>query len=84
MNNKVLVTLIVPEIHEVMDVYVPVNIRVGTLTNLINKMLIENKKDINFVDKKRRIYDIKQDNVFDINLLIRDTNIRNGTKILFM
>ena len=41
MNNKVLVHLLLPEIDDSFDVFVPINIRIGTVVNLINKSIKE-------------------------------------------
>ena len=39
MSNKVLVHLLLPEIDEAYDVFIPINIRIGTVIKLINKSL---------------------------------------------
>ena len=47
MNNKVLIQLIVPEIEEKYDLFIPINRRVGTVINLISKAIFELNNDVN-------------------------------------
>ena len=41
MKNKVLIELIVPEIDEKFDLFIPVNKRIGNLIVLLNKSVSE-------------------------------------------
>ena len=41
MKNKVLVHLLIPEIDQEYDVFIPINIRIGTVIELLNKSLME-------------------------------------------
>ena len=41
MKNKVLVHLLIPEIDQEYDVFIPINVRIGTVIELLNKSLME-------------------------------------------
>jgi len=84
MKNKVLIRLIVPEIDEYYDIFVPVNVRIGTIIKLINKSLVEFTNGAFKADNKRRLYDSVDVGFYDYNDIIRKTNIRNGSSVIFM
>ena len=84
MNNKVLVHLLLPEIDDSFDVFVPINIRIGTVVNLINKSIKELSGGICDEKKGRKLYNIEDSNIYPSNLLVRETNIGNGTTVVFM
>jgi hypothetical protein len=85
MNNKVIIKAIFPTIDKSYDIKVPVN----ELTWKINKLIVKAVFDMNGIS-----VDLKNDNFIMINKAtgeiyknndsIIDTNIRNGTEILFL
>ncbi|MBE6155828.1 MAG: hypothetical protein E7164_03620 [Firmicutes bacterium] len=84
MNNKLLIRLIVPEIDSNYDLFIPVNVRVGTIIKLINKSLAELTNGIFEPNNKRRLYDSMNPVAYDVDLLVRQTNIRNGSNVIFL
>jgi len=84
MKNKVLIELIVPSIDEKYDIFIPVNLKVGEIINLINKSLKELNYGLYQSDIKRSLYDCSSGNNFSLNELIINTNIRNGSKLLLI
>lgn len=84
MKNKVLVHLLIPEIDESYDIFVPINIRIGTVIKLLNKSLVELTNGIYQEKSGRKLYNVADSSVYDINLLVRNTNIRNGVTIILM
>lgn len=84
MNNKVLVHLLIPEIDQEYDLYIPINIRIGTVIKLLNTSLSELSKGI-FEEKKGRcLYNTEDSSIYEVNKLVRETNIRNASVIVFM
>lgn len=85
MNNKVIIKAIFPTIDKSYDIKVPVN----ELTWKINKLIVKAVFDMNGIS-----VDLKNDNfiminkatgeIYKNNASIIDTNIRNGTEILFL
>ena len=84
MNNKVLVKVLIPEIDEVYDVFIPINIRVGMVIKLLNESLTEVSNGLYVVKNNRKIYNVEDANPYPFNKLIRETNIRNGSTIVFI
>lgn len=85
MKNKVLVQLIVPYLDSKYDLFVPVNVRVGNVIDLLCKTLNEITNglyDENREDKK--LYNAITGEVYNIQDLVRKTNIRNGSKIVLL
>ncbi len=85
MNNKYLVTVIAPQLELEFDIYIPNNKKVGTIKNNIIKSIRESSngsftKDNNSVRMIDREYGIEYDN----NIFIKDSKIRNGTKLVIM
>ncbi len=84
MKNKVLVHLLVPEIDESYDIFVPINIRIGTMLSLLSKSLVEITNGIYQEKKNRKLYNVEDATIYPINSLIRETNIRNGVTVILM
>ena len=84
MKNKVLVELIVPEIEESYDIYIPINKKIGSIINLLSKAIFE-LSDGEYINNNRSfLYNSDTGEKYDINVIVKDTNIRNGTKIVLM
>lgn len=83
--NKFLITIIVPNIEYECDLFVPNNKKVGTIKTSILESLkiltngVFNKtiNDVKFIDK-----DTKEE--YDNSKLVKDTNIKNGTKLIIL
>lgn len=82
MNNKILLNILVPEISTSYDVFIPINITVSELNNLL-KQSISELAEYNF-DNKARIYYQDNGNEIDASLIIKNTNLRNGSKIILL
>ena len=83
-KNKILIELEVPLIEKKYDLFIPINKRVGTVKRLIESSLIELsdnsyviKDDTNFYSKETGI-------IYDVNLNVRDTDLRNGSRIILL
>ena len=84
MKNKVLVELIVPELEESYDIYIPVDKKVGSVVKLLNKAIFELSDGNYNVGEKSFIYNRDNGIRYDINQIIKETDIRNGTKIILI
>lgn len=84
MKNKILVELIVPEIEESYDIYIPINKKIGSIINLLSKAIFELSDGEYVNNNKSFIYNSDTGEKYDINVIVKDTNIRNGTKIVLM
>lgn len=84
MNNKVLVHIIVPELDESFDVFVPINIKIGTVVKLLSKSIKELSGGLFEEKDSRKLYDSLDSSVYSFNKLVRETNIRSGTNVVLM
>lgn len=84
MKNKVLVRLAVPEIFETYNVYLPINKKVGNVIELLSKAIFELTNG-NFSSKDTNmLYSSVTGEKYPVDKLIRETDIRNGAKIILM
>ncbi len=83
--NKFLITIIVPEIEYECDLFIPNNKKVGTiktsilesLKTITNNVYVKTINDVKFINK-----DTKEE--YDNNKMIKDTNIKNDTKLIIL
>ncbi len=84
MKNKVLVELVVPEIEEKYDIYIPVSKKVGSVISILQKSVFELSDGDFIATQKNLLYNAVTGEKYDINVLVKDTNIRNGSRIVLM
>lgn len=84
MKNKVLVKLLVPEIDEEYDIFVPVNIRVGLFIFLLNSSLKEISGGLYEPKSNRQLHNVDDGKIYELDKLIRQTNIRNGSTLIYI
>lgn len=84
MNNKVLIQLIVPEIDETYDIYIPINKSIGEIMTLLTKAIFEYTNGIYRSSLETSLYDSVTGNRYSNESIVFDTNIRNGSKIILL
>ena len=83
MLNKYLITVIVPIIELEFDVYIPNNNKVGTIkTHILSAIREESNNSFNKSINDIRIIDRDNGKEFDNNVLVKDSGIKNGSKIV--
>ena len=81
--NKYLITVIIPTAEMEFDIFIPNGKKVGA----VKKFILEALKDLTdnvyskAIDEVRMI-DRKTSIEYDNNLYVKDTNIKNGTKLV--
>lgn len=83
-ENKVLVSLNVPVLEKKYDVYFPVNRRVYNVIEMLKTSLFELSKGSFKEDRMYTLYNKENGKVYDMNMLVRDTDIRNGSEIIML
>lgn len=82
--NRVLIMVYIPLLEKKYDVWVPINKKVYEI--IIN--LIKGINSINKIEYDMReipnLYDKESSEVYDINIRIIDTNIRNGSEVILL
>ena len=85
MPNKYLITVIVPIIELEFDVYIPNNKKVGTIkTHILSAIKEETNNSFNKNINDIRIIDRDSGKEFDNNILVKDSGIKNGSKIVII
>ena len=75
MKNKVLVKLIVPDIDETYDIFLPINKKIGETINEHELINLPNNKIL---------YNRSTGKNYEPNVLIKNTDIRNGTNLILL
>lgn len=84
LKNKILVTIKVPEILEEYDVYIPINKRIGNIIMLLNNAINELSKGEFEISKTNKLYNATTKERYNKDILLIDTNIRNGTQLILL
>lgn len=85
MQNKYLINVIVPIIELDFDVYIPNNKKVGTIkTHILNAIKEESNNSFNKNINDIRIIDRDNGKEFDNNVLVKDSGIKNGSKVVII
>ncbi len=82
MNNKLLVLLYIPTIEKEYSVIIPIGKTIGAIKYYMIKV-ISDFTDIDFTNEMQ-LYDKENKNVYDDNLLVKDTDIKNGTRLILI
>lgn len=83
-ENKVLVTINVPSLEKSFDAYIPVNRQIYNVIEMIKKILYSISQGSFDMKEYYLIYNAVDGNEYDPNMLVRDTNIRNGSTIILL
>lgn len=83
--NKYLITVIVPIVEFEYDIYIPNNKKIGTIKTLILESLSELSNN-SFTKKIEEVRMIDRDtgNEFENNMYVKDSGIKNGSKIIII
>lgn len=83
-ENKVLVSLNVPVLEQKYDVYLPVNRKVHNVIKMLKATLFDLSNGLFKVDQNYVLYNKENGMMYDMNMLVRDTDIRNGSMIIML
>lgn len=83
--NKYLITVLVPELETEFDIYIPNNKKIGTIKETILKAIMDltngtfnkNMNDVRLIDRE---FNVEYDN----NIFVKDSKIKNGTKLVII
>ena len=84
MKNKVLIELLVPEIDESFDIYIPINRKIGNIIELLNKSISELTDGSYMGSDKNFLYNVYTKERYNVDSLVIETNIRNGTRLVLI
>ncbi len=81
---KVLVKLYVPVLEEDYDIWLPLNKKISNTIILLIKAINEFSGGYYNPSKMPLLYNKLTGNVYNMDLTIKDANIRNGTEIILI
>jgi hypothetical protein len=84
MNNKILVELEIPLIEKKYDLFIPINKKIGTIKTLIENALVELTDEAYVPKNDTNFYSKETGEIFDVNKTVRDTNLKNGSRIILI
>ncbi len=84
MKNKVLVELIVPSIEASYDIFLPINKRIGNIISLLNKTIADISDGCYEGNVNTSLYNRDTSQKYEINTLLYNTDIRNGTTLILL
>lgn len=84
MKNKILIELVVPILEKSYDVYIPVNRKVGNTIELLQKSISEMSGGYFKETSQTALYSSLTGDRYPIDIQIRATDIRNGSRVILM
>lgn len=82
MKNKVLINVYVPKLLETYNVYIPVNERVVRIKELLTNAIYDLSDSCFVKDQPHYLIDATTGNIYQDSQIIRESNIKNGMKIV--
>ena len=82
--NKVLVKVYIPMIEEQYDILIPLNRRIYNIIELLIRAVDELSGGYYSPSKMPLLYDKLTAKIFDVNITVKESTIRNGTEIILI
>jgi len=83
-KNKILIELEVPLIEKKYDLFIPINKTIGTVKDIIEKALLELTDNDYEIKEESNLYSKDTGDMYDINQTVRDTDLKNGSRIILL
>ena len=84
MNNKVLIKVYTPEYNKSYDIFIPVNQLVWKVAKLMMKWISDINNINSDLKKEYLLINQKTNEIYNNNVIIRETDIRNGTELVLI
>lgn len=81
MLYKVLIKLYVPEIDEAYEMFIPINKTIGEISFLLCE-LVNNLSKVYPIRNNTRLVNRVTGEIYDRNITVRESNIRNGSQLI--
>ncbi len=83
MDYKILVKMLVPEVEKTYELYLPVNRTILDVCKLVNRLVNEDTSGAYPIREDVKICNRFTSEIYGYNMYVRDTNIRNGSQLVF-
>ena len=84
MKNKILIEITVPEIDKVYNVFIPINKKIGNILILLTKAISDMSNNAYKISNHNALYNRNTGERYNIDDIVRETDIRNGTKLVLL
>ena len=84
LENKVIVSVNIPILEKKYDMYFPINRKIHSVIKMIKVSLFELSYGTFDLNYKCVLYNEENGNQYDMNSLVRETDIRNGSKVILL
>ena len=84
MNNKILVEIEIPLIEKRYDIFIPINKKIGTIKKLLDEALVDLTDNAYEPVDETNFYSKDTGNIYDVNKNVRDTELKNGSRIILI
>ena len=82
MNDKFFIVVSVPMLEKEYDLYIPITKKVGTVKNLIIKMIAEQSDNLFINDNTKSLYDKATGERIGEEEYVKESKIKNGSKLI--
>ena len=82
--DKILVTVYAATIDESYDIFIPINIKVKTATELIQRVINNLSDETYLINENALLYDAVTGYIINTNNIVKDSGIKNGCKLLLV
>ena len=83
-KNKILIELYIPLIEKNYDLYIPINKKIGTIKKLIEEGLVDLTDHDYIIKEESNFYSKETGKVYDVNKSVRETDLKNGSRIVLI
>ena len=83
-ENKVLVSVNVPILEKKYDIYFPANRRIHKVIEMSKNSLFELSQGSFNVNANYMLYNKENGRAYNMNILVRDSDIRNGSQVILL
>ncbi len=83
-KNKILIELEIPLIEKKYDLFIPINKKIGTIKDLIEQSLVDLTDNAYSPKEDSNFYSKETGNIYNVNDTVRDTDLKNGSRIILI
>ena len=83
-KNKILIELYIQLIEKNYDLYIHIKKKIGTIKKLIEEGLIDLTDHDYIIKEESNFYSKETGEVYDVNKAVRETDLKNGSRIVLI
>ncbi len=83
-KNKILIELEIPLTEKKYDIFIPINKKIGTIKSLIEQALVELTDKAYEIREDTNLYSKENGTIYDVNKTVRDTDLKNGSRVILL